>query len=116
MITALKRLIVGSPMATAQAKHERLAKIPALAIFCSDAISSVAYASERAPAGQSATVLSLYFVTLGGIIALVASPISGMVFDRLGAYPLYIIAMVGSFAAWLILVFTQNKPSISLEV
>lgn len=80
------------------------------------AISSVAYASERAPAGQSATVLSLYFVTLGGIIALVASPISGMVFDRLGAYPLYIIAMVGSFAAWLILVFTQNKPSISLEV
>jgi len=80
------------------------------------AISSVAYASERAPAGQSATVLSLYFVTLGGIIALVASPISGMIFDRLGAYPLYIVAMVGSFAAWLILVFTQNKPSISLEV
>ena len=80
------------------------------------AISSVAYASEHAPAGQSATVLSLYFVTLGGIIALVASPISGMIFDRAGAYPLYIIAMVGAFAAWLILVFTQNKPSISLEV
>lgn len=80
------------------------------------AISSVAYASERAPAGQNATVLSLYFVTLGGIIALVASPISGMIFDRLGAYPLYIIAMVGAFAAWLTLVFTQNKSSISLEV
>ncbi len=80
------------------------------------AVSSIAYASERAPAGQSATVLSLYFVTLGSTIALVASPISGMIFDRLGAYPLYVIAMVGAFAAWLILVFTQTKPSISLEV
>ena len=79
------------------------------------AISSVGYASEHAPAGQSATVLSLYFVTLGGIISLVASPISGVIFDKLGAYPLYIIAMVGTFAAWLILALTQNKPSISLE-
>ncbi|MCK7528858.1 MAG: hypothetical protein MZV64_70535 [Ignavibacteriales bacterium] len=33
----LKRLFVGSPLATAQAKHERLGKIAALAIFCSDA-------------------------------------------------------------------------------
>lgn len=80
------------------------------------AISSIAYASEHAPEGQRATVLSLYFVTLGSTIALVASPLSGMIFDRLGAYPLYIIAMVGAFAAWLILVFTQNKSSISLEV
>ena len=79
------------------------------------AIASVAYASERAPAGQSATVLSLYFVTLAGTIALIASPISGMIFDRFGAYPLYMIAMFGAFAAWLILVFTQTKPSISLE-
>ncbi len=81
------------------------------------AIASIAYAAERAPAGQSATVLSLYFVTLGGIIALVASPISGMIFDRMGAYPLYIIAMVGAFGAWLILLLTQNPiNAISLEV
>lgn len=80
------------------------------------AISSIAYASERAPAGQSATVLSLYFVTLAGTIALTASPLSGIIFDRLGAYPLYIIAMVGAFVAWLILIFTQTNRSISLEV
>jgi predicted MFS family arabinose efflux permease len=73
------------------------------------AVASVAYAAQRAPAGQSATVLSLYFVTLGGTIALVASPISGMIFDKAGAYPLYVIAMVGAFAAWLILTFTQNQ-------
>jgi PPP family 3-phenylpropionic acid transporter len=74
------------------------------------AVASIAYASERAPVGQSATVLSLYFVTLGSTISLVASPISGMIFDHLGAYPLYLIAMIGAFAAWLTLIFTQNKP------
>ncbi len=74
------------------------------------AVSSIAYASERAPAGQRATVLSLYFVTLGSTISLVASPVTGMIFDRSGAYPLYVIAMIGAFAAWLVLVFTQNKP------
>src|SRR3989304_4962402 len=47
MLHALKRGLVGSPMATAQARYERLAKIPALAIFCSDALSSVAYAPEE---------------------------------------------------------------------
>jgi len=47
MLHALKRVLVGSPMTTAQARHERLAKIPALAIFCSDALSSVAYAPEE---------------------------------------------------------------------
>jgi len=47
MLHALKRVLVGSPMTTAQARYERLAKIPALAIFCSDALSSVAYAPEE---------------------------------------------------------------------
>lgn len=75
------------------------------------AISSIAYASERAPAGQSATVLSLYFVTLGGTISLVASPLTGMIFDRFGAYPLYGIAMTGAFITWLILLLTQKKPA-----
>ncbi len=74
------------------------------------AVASIAYASERAPTGQRATVLSLYFVTLGSTISLVASPISGLIFDHLGAYPLYLIAMIGAFGAWLVLIFTQNKP------
>jgi PPP family 3-phenylpropionic acid transporter len=74
------------------------------------AIASVAYAVERAPAAQAATVLSLYFVTLGGVIALVASPLSGAIFDRAGAYPLYILAGGGAFVAWLILLLTQARP------
>ncbi|TKS61051.1 MAG: amino acid permease [Nitrospira sp.] len=43
----LKRWLVGDPLKTTQASHERLSKTLALAIFSSNAISSVAYASEE---------------------------------------------------------------------
>ncbi|ALA60054.1 APC family permease [Nitrospira moscoviensis] len=43
----LKRWLVGDPLKTAQAVHERLSKTLALAIFSSNAISSVAYATEE---------------------------------------------------------------------
>ena len=43
----LKRWLVGDPLKTAQAAHERLSKTLALAIFSSNNISSVAYATEE---------------------------------------------------------------------
>jgi amino acid transporter len=43
----LKRLFVGTPLPTAQSRHERLDKRTALAVFASDALSSVAYATEE---------------------------------------------------------------------
>ena len=43
----LKRLFVGSPLPTAQQRHERLGKATALAVFASDPLSSVAYATEE---------------------------------------------------------------------
>ena len=43
----LKRLFVGTPLPTAQARHERLSKRTGLAIFASDNLSSVAYATEE---------------------------------------------------------------------
>ncbi len=46
-ITLLKRLLVGAPMPLAQARHERLSKTVALAVFASDPLSSVAYATEE---------------------------------------------------------------------
>ncbi|MEP7199748.1 MAG: APC family permease [Chloroflexota bacterium] len=39
--------LVGSPIASSRALHERLTKIKALAVFSSDALSSVAYATEE---------------------------------------------------------------------
>jgi amino acid transporter len=45
-LTLLKRLLVGPPIPLAQARHERLSKTAALAVFASDALSSNAYATE----------------------------------------------------------------------
>ncbi len=42
----IKRFLIGAPIASAQADHERLTKFKALAVLSSDAISSVAYATE----------------------------------------------------------------------
>jgi amino acid transporter len=42
----LKRALIGAPIPTAMAGHERLTKFKALAVLSSDAISSVAYATE----------------------------------------------------------------------
>lgn len=44
---SLKRLILGPALPTSQLIHERLGKSTALAIFSSDALSSVAYATEE---------------------------------------------------------------------
>jgi amino acid transporter len=47
MVMLLKRWLVGDPLKSAQAVHERLPKTLALAVFSSNAISSVAYATEE---------------------------------------------------------------------
>src|SRR5437899_8690667 len=39
--------LIGSPIASSRAMHERLSKVKALAVFSSDALSSVAYATEE---------------------------------------------------------------------
>ncbi|HEX2580346.1 MAG TPA: APC family permease [Dongiaceae bacterium] len=44
---ALRRLLIGDPLATAAEKHERLSVLTGLPIFASDALSSVAYATEE---------------------------------------------------------------------
>lgn len=46
-LALLKRKLLGSPLRTAEEVHERLSKVSALAIFSSDALSSVAYATEE---------------------------------------------------------------------
>src|SRR6185437_3122499 len=43
----LHRFLIGSPIESAQAIHERLTKSKALAVFSSDALSSTAYATEE---------------------------------------------------------------------
>jgi amino acid transporter len=53
----VKRIVIGAPLATAQAAHERLTNAKALAVLSSDALSSVAYATEE--------ILRVLLVTAG---------------------------------------------------
>jgi amino acid transporter len=46
MWKALKRFFVGAPISTAMAHHERINNKTALAVFSSDALSSVAHSTE----------------------------------------------------------------------
>jgi amino acid transporter len=46
-VQALKRVLLGTPIPTTLAKHERLSRVTGLAVFASDALSSVAYATEE---------------------------------------------------------------------
>src|SRR5262245_44289611 len=73
----LKQWFVGKPMSLAQASHERLSKIVALAVFSSDALSSVAYATEEillvlVLAGAAATHLSVpVAIAIAGLLLIV---------------------------------------------
>ena len=76
-ISALKKLFVGRPLPTAQARHERLGKVTGLAVFASDNLSSVAYATEEILrvlllAGAGALSLSVPIgIAIGLVIAVV---------------------------------------------
>ncbi|MBC7541304.1 MAG: APC family permease [Candidatus Sericytochromatia bacterium] len=47
MLQVFKRAVLGSPLATAALAHQRLTKLKALSVLSSDALSSVAYATEE---------------------------------------------------------------------
>ena len=78
LLPQIKRLLVGEPIPTHLAHHERLSRITGLAVLSSDALSSVAYATEaillvlivggRAALGY-ATPISLLIATLLLIVA-----------------------------------------------
>src|SRR5918998_6821111 len=59
----IKRTVIGAPLSTAEAAHERLTKPKALAVLSSDALSSVAYATEEI----------LHVLLLAGLAALTYS-------------------------------------------
>jgi amino acid transporter len=78
MAISWRNLIVGSPLRTAEQVHQRLTKTKALAIFSSDALSSVAYATEEillvlVVAGTAAFHLAMPIaLTITGLLVIVA--------------------------------------------
>lgn len=65
MFRRIKELLLGQPIPTDQADHQRLSKRKALAVFSSDALSSVAYATE-----EILIPLAIYGVPAVGVYAL----------------------------------------------
>ena len=105
-VSPLKRLFVGAPIPTAQARHERLSKRAALAVFASDALSSVAYATEEillilVLAGTGALV---YSIPIGIAIALLIAIVVSSYRQTIRCYPqgggAYIVAKdnLGTYA------------------
>jgi amino acid transporter len=88
-VQALKRAVVGMPIPTSLAKHERLGRVTGLAVFASDALSSVAYATEAillilVLAGSAALHLS---VPIGFAIAALIAIVVTSYRQAILAYP-----------------------------
>ena len=88
-ISTLKKLLVGTPLATAQARHERLSKSSALAVFSSDALSSVAYATEEIllVLVMAGTAALAYSIPIGVAIAILIAVVVSSYRQTIHAYP-----------------------------
>ena len=88
-ISAVKKLFVGSPLATAQARHERLSKTSALAVFSSDALSSVAYATEEIllVLVLAGTAVLAYSIPIGIAIAVLIAVVVSSYRQTILCYP-----------------------------
>src|SRR5687767_15343956 len=93
MATSLKRLLVGNPLKTEQAAHERLSKKTALAVFSSDALSSTAYATEEillvlaVAAAATAGMSFNYVVPISAGIAVLLAVVATSYRQTIHAYP-----------------------------
>src|SRR5437879_6129976 len=84
-----KHFLIGSPLASAAAPHERLTKIKALAIFSSDALSSVAYATEEIMKVLVLVGVGVLYLTLpiSGVIVLLLAIVVLSYRQTIRAYP-----------------------------
>src|SRR5437762_6569419 len=88
-LSRLKRVFLGSPLPTAQSRHERLAKSAALAVFASDALSSVAYATEEIllVLVLAGTVALSYSIPISIAIAVLIAIVVSSYRQTIRAYP-----------------------------
>jgi amino acid transporter len=88
-LNRLKHFVLGSPIPTARESHERLTKIKALAVFSSDALSSVAYATEEIMKVLVLVGLGVLYLTLpiSGVIVLLLAIVILSYQQTVRAYP-----------------------------
>src|SRR2546428_7261435 len=94
----LKRWLLGHPLATKQAAHERLSNPVALAIFSSDPLSSVAYATEEillvlVLAGTAAVHYSLGIsLVIVGLVAILTASYRQVIYAYASGGGAYVVA------------------------
>ncbi|MDP8938467.1 MAG: APC family permease [Actinomycetota bacterium] len=93
MYSALKRLVVGRPIATSEGEERRLPKTVALPTFSSDAISSTAYATEEIlfvlalSAGSSLALGLSRLVPISIVVAVLIAIVVASYRQTIFAYP-----------------------------
>jgi MFS family permease len=74
-------------------------------------IALITLINEQSPKGQRTTILALFTITLTSIANMIGAPVSGLIFDQLGAYWLFAFALAGYGLAWLALFATRTKKT-----
>ncbi|MDI6827140.1 MAG: APC family permease [Armatimonadota bacterium] len=91
MLALIRRILFGAPLPSWRAAHERLPKVLALPILASDAISSVAYATEEIllilVLAGSLAIRSPYVVEISGAIVLLLFIVATSYRQTIHAYP-----------------------------
>jgi PPP family 3-phenylpropionic acid transporter len=81
--------------------------------FSLSTVGVIAYVQETTPPDRQTGAIALYTVVVRNLVFLVVAPISGVMFDTIGAYWLYAIALAGNLAAGGLLFLTGKTVSSS---
>ncbi len=86
---SLKRFLIGEPLETAREKQERLNKVMGLAVFSSDALSSVAYGPEEIffALVLGGTALLSYSIPVAIAIVVLVLIVASSYYQTIHAYP-----------------------------
>lgn len=92
VISKLRRILIGSPLATSHQQHELIPKWKALAVLSSDALSSVAYATEEIiiPLALAATLIPMathWLLPIAGAIVFLMFIVAMSYRETIQAYP-----------------------------
>lgn len=97
MASTLKRFLIGRPLATEEAEHQRIPKTIGLAVFSSDAISSTAYATQEillvlVPVGGMALMADSnstfgYLTPIAVLVVVLLAIVSNSYRQTIHAYP-----------------------------
>ena len=97
LFAGIKRLLVGEPIPSHRAHHERLSRITGLAVLSSDALSSVAYATEEILRVLVTGAALMFARPIGFIIAAILAIVVFSYRQTIHAYPsgggAYIVAI-----------------------